>query len=122
MAIWVIGGGRHGTLRSLINFLPSAANLRRRKIISCPLCSLCNVHEEDVLHVAWGCTCMSWLTFVKKFEDVKSLFKPGWWRIELHSQVKQFTFLCWNRRNSRLFGSFAKTRFASSRRCWRLFV
>ena len=41
--------------RACLNILPTQANLARRRIVEGARCSTCQLEEESVLHVLWGC-------------------------------------------------------------------
>ncbi|KAF5468558.1 hypothetical protein F2P56_012701 [Juglans regia] len=41
--------------KALNNILPTKSNLFKKKIGDCPLCAICGLSEELVIHILWSC-------------------------------------------------------------------
>jgi hypothetical protein len=61
--------------RACHEILPTRKNLQRRKIIEDPLCPICGLEEETVLHILWECSLARnvWGISDVKFQKCSSL-------------------------------------------------
>lgn len=97
------------------NLLPTKANLFKKKVTSDPLCLICEVEEETICHILWGCPSSSdeWGVCLK---NIQKCFSGGSDFIQVLEELmhkldkEDFELLVtvarrlWLRRNTNAFG------------------